>query len=328
MKESFHSTLTGGKWWKPFLAMVVLLVITLGAYEFSMFRLDENASPQFAAVSLLFGLVMLFAYIAVVSAFTIVLTRISAATVAFKEKPFSFDGKVSTFVKLVLGGTALTCVTLGFYGPWFIRKYTAYMVAHVEYDGDRPQFLGKAGKLLKYGLLSLVLPLIVLMGIFFVALMVIGAGGNNYGPQYSLNVAISTLLFEIVLFFALIPYEYLVYRWYMNISWKNRLLSWKTEFWPSVGYIAGQLALTIVTVGIYWPAFLLRLMRYFSAKTVLTEDARELGRCGQDIPVLKGFFYIWGQTLLSIITVGIYLPWAYANVIRFIVNGTYYETEE
>lgn len=328
MKEAFHSTLYGKKWWKPFLAMIVLMVAALGAYEFSLFRIDDSASPQFILISFLFAIVMVVAYLAISAAFAIILMRIAAPTFTFKDKAFSFDGQVGALVKLFLGGTALTVITLGFYGPWFVRKYTAYLVAHTEYDGERPQFLGKAGKLLKYGLLALVLPLAAILIVFGVIVAVMAAGGNAYGPEYALSMAIATLIIEVVIFFAIIPYEYLAYRWYMNISWKNRLIAWNTEFWSSVGYIAGQLALTIITAGIYWPAFMLRLIRYFAAKTVLTENAKELGRCGLYVPMGRGFFYIWGQTLLTVITLGIYAPWAYANVIRFIVNGFYYETPE
>lgn len=328
MKEMFHTSLTGGKWWKPFLAMIVLMVLTLGAYEFSLFRIDENSSPRLIAASFLFAFVMLLGYIVIATVFAVVLMRIGAAAVTFRDKPFSFDGQILPLTKLVLGGTLLTLITLGFYGPWFYRRYVSYLTDHTAYDGERPRFLGKGGKLLKYSLLSLVLPLTVLLIVFGVSVAVMAAGGNAYGPEYSLKVGLATLIFEVVLFFAIIPYEYLMYRWLMNFNWKNRLITWNTDFWSSVGFLVGQLALTIITVGIYWPAFLLRSAKYFTGKTVITEDARELARFDLQVPLLRGFLYIWGQTLLTIVTLGIFLPWSYANIVRFLVNGVSLNTAE
>jgi len=328
MKERIQSSLTGNLWWKPFLGMIALIVVTMGSYEGALSRLDGQTSPEFAVASLLFAIVMLLAYAAVIAAFTIVLLRLAIPTVTYREKAFSFDGKAPAFVKLILLGSLLSAVTLGFYAPWFMRRYEAYLIAHTEYDGERPRFLGKGGKLLKYGLLSFVLPFAVLLGVFFTVIAVIGAGGHNYGPEYSMKVIIATVAFDIVCFFALLPYEYLVYRWTINISWKNKLISWHTDFWSAVGFLAGQLALTVITLGVYWPAFVLRATRYFAAKTVITDDAKELGRFGFEAPLGKGFLLLWGQTLLCILTLGIYAPWAYAKIVRFMANGLFYETAE
>jgi hypothetical protein len=38
-----------------------------------------------------------------------------------------------------------------------------------------------------------------------------------------------------------------------------------------------------------------------------------------------GFGLLWGQTLLSIITIGFYLPWAYGKIGRWIASVTYYD---
>lgn len=326
MKERFLSDLTGKKWWAPFLTMIVIMVASIGAYEFALFRLDSSTDPAFAAVSVLFALVMLLIFVLTEAGFGIILMKIAVPTVSYKDRRFGFDGDPWAYIRLVLKGIGLTLITLGFYGPWFARRCFAYVTAHVEYDGERPKFLGTGGKLLKYTLLSLIVPLILLLVVFSAAVGLKAASGAS-GPEFTAWLMASTLLFELVLFFALLPYIYLAYRWYVNLSWKGRLITWNTEFWASVFFLAGQLALTIITLGIYWPALVIKSYRYFAARTQVAEDGKVFARFSFDGSVGKGFLLLWGQTLLSIITIGIYVPWAYASVLRYFINGTACEKE-
>ena len=54
--------------------------------------------------------------------------------------------------------------------------------------------------------------------------------------------------------------------------------------------------------------------------------AYQIGRMGFEGSIKKGFGLLWGQALLSIITIGFYLPWAYPKVARWILESTYYDT--
>jgi hypothetical protein len=160
------------------------------------------------------------------------------------------------------------------------------------------------------------------------------------------TVTLLVLLFYIVFLIALMFFVYLNYKWLVQIRWNGRTILWKTDFWKSVGMIVGQTLLSIVTVFIYLPAASLRLYRYFTARTVMlsadsgaqpedaasrkprsgTQDAGdEIGHLGFDGPLGRGFLVIWGQLLLTIITIGIYLPWAYARIFRWVAKYTYYE---
>jgi uncharacterized membrane protein YjgN (DUF898 family) len=89
-----------------------------------------------------------------------------------------------------------------------------------------------------------------------------------------------------------------------------------------------QVFLTIITIGIYWPAMYINLYRYFAGKTILEVAEKEQARLGFDGKTSSGFALLWGQTLLSILTLGIYLPWAIANCIRFFVNNSWLENTQ
>jgi len=328
VKDSFRTDLSGNDWWVPFLAMIAAAVATLGAFEFAMFGVDKTSSPAFILAAIAFGAAMLVGYVLIVAGFSIVLLRIAVPSISLREKRLSFDGKVGVFVRTFLFGTLLTAATFGFYGPWFVRRYVAYLAVHAEYDGERPRFLGEGSTLLKYGLVALVVPLAVALAAFFAYVRWIASGPQPYGPSYTVKILTATAIFDIAAFFLIIPYSYLFYRWLIDFAWKNARICWDTELWPSVGFIAGQLALLLVTAGIYWPLFTLQIFRYFVGKTVISEAGRESGRFSFEASLARGFFLLWGQALLTIVTFGIYVPWAYAKSLRFFVNGISVESAD
>ena len=82
---------------------------------------------------------------------------------------------------------------------------------------------------------------------------------------------------------------------------------------------------TLITVGIYWPAAALRLYAYFVGRTVFERSGQRIGRLGFEGKIGKGFGLIWGQGLLCLITLGIYIPWGYSKVLRWIAGNSYYE---
>ena len=91
----------------------------------------------------------------------------------------------------------------------------------------------------------------------------------------------------------------------------------------------GQLALTVVTLSFYWPVAFVKCLAYFAGKTAFERGAdpaaTEIGRLGFDRGEGGYFGFIWGQTLLTIVTLGIYAPWAIAKIGRWACDRLYYE---
>ena len=122
----------------------------------------------------------------------------------------------------------------------------------------------------------------------------------------------------------MIPYMYLIYKWMVNIDYKKYNISWETSFWPSCGKIAFEILLSIITLGIYGPLAMLRIYKYFADRTVAVADDSKF-KFGYDIDHLNDFLYIWGQILLTIITIGIYYAWAFSKIGNRILSKTYLE---
>jgi len=326
MKENFNCSLTGSQWWKQYLGFLVLFLALFIPLELAAIKMSLPGAGN-ALSSLLFILVMLVLIIVLDAAFTIILAKIIYRSIGVRGEPFAFTGEIGPFIKLTLIGSLLSIVTLGFYFPWFTKKLTDYIAQNSEYRGEKAAFLGKPGKLLKYFLLALWLPLIVWIAVFMLLVTALTVSIMNSGSG-AVAFGILAAVVYIAIFIVIVPFLYLTYKWYFDIQWKDTRITWKTEFWPSCLMITGQILLTIITVGIYWPALYIKCYRYFAARTVLETAGKETARLGFEGRAGSGFGLLWGQTLLSILTLGIYLPWAYANCMRYFINGTFVEDKQ
>lgn len=317
MKSYFEFSLQGRDWWKPWIAFWVLFValyVPLVAIQ------GRNAPPQgnagvYLAVQLLFMLAMML----LSAVFTVVFLRLALPRLSIAGDAFAFQGSIGGLVKLYLVGYLLTIVTLGIYFPWYLRRITAYLASQTGFRGTSPEFLGKGGTLFKYFLLALVLPVIVMS----IAIGVV-AGLGYAGDGGSGLVGLGMLTFLLILLI-MAPFYYLLYKWLVNYRWREVTITWRTSFWPSVYFLFVQVVLSLITVGIYAPAAFLKCWRYFSERTALARPDGEAGHLGFEGAVGQGFGLFWGQALLTLVTLGIYAPWAYANVGRWLMKGTYFE---
>jgi hypothetical protein len=317
MKRYFQLTLTGRDWWRPFLGFWVIYV---AAYivQFSVGRSPGAASRP--GLALLMTLLYVVVIVVAEAVFGIMILRIFAPRFAFDRNAWGFDGDFREFLGLNLKGILLTIITLSIYAPWYIRNIAAYLAQHTEYKAARLEFLGSPRRLFRYFLLGLYVPLIVL--IVVLAIVVVVTVTHRSAGAATAGSSVASALMTFVL---LVPFTYLVYRWYVDVRWNDLRARWETSFWPSCGFILGQVFLTVVTLGIYGPAAILRLFRCFAARTVLVRGDAIVARIGFEGSIGSGFGLLWGQGVLSLITVGIYFPWAYSRVARWIAGATFLE---
>ncbi len=325
MKSSFALSLKGSDWWQPFLpywSLIVVAEITLQLTRTG--TAWANAHP-WLAVLIQLGTAIVLYFVCLI--FNIIFLRILAPKLSCAGESFAFQGKIGEYVVLNIVGMLLSLVTLGVFLPWYLRRVVAYLASKTSYRGTDLQFLGRGGRLFVFILLGVWAPLIALLVVIMVTMgtqasRVMGDGGPA-GAQ--LLTMLATFL---VVLYILVVFVYLMYKWYVDFSWKDICVRWKTTFWRSCGFVLGQVLLSVITVSVYWPAAFLKTYRYFAEKTILTRDEAEIGRLGFEGAPGRGFGLIWGQMLLSVITVGFYLPWAYANVGRWLIGFTYLERAE
>lgn len=311
MKTYFNFSLTG----KQFFSIWLLLLILFFVPYVWLIAAFKDIQPGDTPPLVLFPTLFVLCVVAFI--FTFYITKLIIENIQYKEENLRFEGEFGKFARTVLWGILLTIITLGIYGPWFIRKIQCFFVNNSSYKEDKFSFEGKGGKLLVILLLTLFLPMIIIQSIT-VGLMAMSGG-------FVLLTGLFSGIIQVVTSFIMIPYMYYVYKWMVNINYKDYNIRWETNFWSSVGKIALETLLCMITLGIYFPIAMLELYHYFAGKTfAVSENGTK--RFGYENKPSKEFWFIWGQTLLTIITLGIYYPWAFCKISQRIFNKTYLES--
>ena len=307
MKNYFSFTLTG----KKLLPIWILyLVLVIGPYIALVLQM-KNIQPNSRSLLVFYPLLILLVIVAFAILFFIV--KLIIENVSFKGESITFNGTFGTFVGKVLVGYLLSIITLGVYLAWFIRDVMRFFIDNSTYDSTAFKFQGKADKLFLILFLTVFVPMVLI----FVVSLIFLIGNSGVIPQTGMII-----IQQLIMMLIMIPYIYLLYKWMINIDYKGYTMSWKTNFWNSIGKIAIEMILTLVTAGIYWPLAMVRLYKYFTEKTFADSIERTL-HFGYDIDQWNDFLFIWGQTLLTMITLGIYYPWALSKVGSRILGKTY-----
>ena len=134
------------------------------------------------------------------------------------------------------------------------------------------------------------------------------------------------LLAQLIFWSFIAAYLYLIYRWlFTNLLYGDKSLSWNTYFWPSVSLIWVQMLLSVITLGIYLPAAYIKVYRYLAGRAEIRVERKAEAGFGFRGQTGRGFGLLWGQLLLSAITLGVYAPWALAKVGKYFLSNTYVE---
>ncbi len=306
MKKYFDFTLTGKKFLPIWLAYYILIILP---YVFSYKSLTGQVQGSSSMSGLLFLFLMFGAFIILFYIF-----KISIESVKFSDSQVRFDGKLGTYLGKILLGLFLSIITLGIYMAWFVRDLMSFTVNNSSVNDAYFEFKGKGGKLFIIILLSVLLPMILVSVIMGKYLMTIN---QNF---------IYFLIYQGFVMIIMIPYTYLVYNWMVNVKYKDYQIKWQTEFGDSCLKILVEFLLIMLTFGIYIPLAYLKLFKYFAERTVAENDDKTL-RFGYELDAKGDFLFIWGQILLTVITVGIYYPWAYAKIGKRVLEKTYLENK-
>jgi uncharacterized membrane protein YjgN (DUF898 family) len=302
-----------------YIPIVLLYVLLIG----QTLRMQKDPGNPAGMLILLLAFVVFFVLYTLLY---IPILRVTIPALSLEGKQFGFKGSIGRWFGMNLLGGFLTAITLGIYGAWYITRITRYITEETSYDGKPFSFKGRGGTLFVILLLTLGVPIIAIIGVSVASTLAL-AGQGSPGPMTSI-----LMIFVFVLYFiALGAYVYYVYRWlYDNIRLEGYAVRWNARFWPTFGMFLGQTLLTMITLFIYYPAAYIRMYRYIARHIVVKEgegpEAPIHATIDFDGPMGRGFLLMWGQGLLSLITAGIYYPWAMARVGRWMASHTSVET--
>jgi uncharacterized membrane protein YjgN (DUF898 family) len=308
MKNYFGFTLTGKRLLPIWLIFYILFFVPYIMLILKMQDIHVGSAQS--------PMIFLYLFILILIAFSITfyIAKILIENVLYKDKTINFNGNIGKFAGVVLLGLFLSIITLGIYLAWFIRDLHRFFVNSSQLDAEPFSFKGKGGRLFVIILLTIFLPIIalaIIMSLYFMT----DPGQVSTG---------SVFIQQVITWIIMIPYMYLVYKWMVDIEYKNYRIKWETDFWNSCGKIALEILLSVITIGIYSPMAMLKLYKYFTERTIA--QSGEISRkFGFDDDHNNDFLFLWGQILLTIITLGIYYPWAISKIGARILNKTYLE---
>ncbi|MDD4972094.1 MAG: DUF898 family protein [Paludibacter sp.] len=310
MKDYFKFNLEAKRLLKVWITFLVVFMIP---YVFILVKAKDFIEPHRPSTLFEFyGIMILLMILAYAILFY--MFKLTIEGVEFKGSNLVFEGSFGRFMGKFILGLFLTIITLGIYSPWFITKMHQFFINNTSHDSNKLEFGGTAGKLFKILFFTTFLPILAMM----IVMIYVGIKTGHSDPKtisYYTN-GITVLI--------MIPYMYYFYKWMVNVNFKGYAIQWETSFWKSSGKLLQEIFLSVITLGIFYPLALLRLYKYFIERTFAVSESSKKG-FGYELETQEDFLYIWGQLLLTIITLGIYYPWAYCNITSRILSKTYTE---
>ncbi len=209
-----------------------------------------------------------------------------------------FSGELGEFVKIYLLGSFLSIITLGIYIPWFLRDILRFFTSNTSYQTRPFSFYGTPGGLLAYYFAFLgIYVLIVVAGILV--------------GQASLTLGV--VLFAVAIIILASAFSHFVIAWYLQCSFDGYFAKCTAKPSEGVLIIGGQILLTVFTLGLYGPWAYLTFLEFYTKNLTIMNGDRE--RVFLRFTRREGDgSYMLGQSLLSFITLGIYTPFAIANM--------------
>ncbi len=305
---SFH--LRGEEIFKYFIFL--LLIIIIPTLVFLNARGWNNTQNLTVPEGILIFVLFLFAFFGGL-ALTFFIYKLSIENVEYDNEKLSFSGDMGKFFRIIVKGILLTVITIGIYLPWFVKELYGYFIEESSYRQKHFRFLAKAPDLFVIFLLALIIPMIILV-IFF--------HDKNYS-DYSMKGYLYNNIQTVIL----APFLFFYYRWFINIKFKDFLIKFDADIMEGIGVVLLQTLLITLTFGIYFPVGYLKIYRYYLNNTRVEDEAGKKIRLDYEMDSTDDFLFIWGQTLLTIITLGIYSPWAYCKVMGRILGKTSLEEQ-
>lgn len=272
--------------------------------------------PNFVVLSVVTPFVAIYLLSMLVFSFT----KRSVEACGFQGERAEADYVFGIYYKRLLFGALMCVVTCGLYLPWFVADFTKSLVGGISFKGVKFDFHGTGIDLMSILILGLIMPFILLV----VVSVAVTAGGLLAESVVATIVGMVMIMVASVAIYSL-GYALLA-RWMLRLSYGDKVLKSNFSLLGATLYIIEQWAFTIFTLGLYAPMMSLRIVKYFVSE-ITCGEGRERVRLGMRLRSWRDWAYVWGHTLLVVVTLGIYTPWFYARLMNRFVPRIYIDSE-
>lgn len=233
------------------------------------------------------------------------------------EIKLSFEGKFSDFIKIVLFSFFLNLITILIYFPFYITRLVKFFFSNTKYKEKRFEFLGEG-----FALFGIILFLYLIPNIAFKYIIdKLWLDLNFKNVIIIIGVSIVFLLISCAYFFYLL-------KWFINLRYYEYDITFNTKSAGTISFIFFQILLSILTLFLYLPMALVKIYRHIISKIKIDDYSENITKLTSDFDIKESYKFIGRQLLLSLVTVGIYLPWAFCNIAKYILERTTIYKEE
>lgn len=306
MKNYFSFKLSGGKVF-PYFILIWVAVSVAMTLNMTLFKPVPGMANLTAAIG---NFVVMICMILVELLCMFGIYKLAVNALSYKNISIKFDQNFDSYLLMVFKGFLLSIVTLGIYYPWFVKNYIDFFADNSTYDEKKIEFKGSGA---------------ILFVIIFCTMVVYILSIVGFGMFAALQQPILAVISIIVCILSLCAMVYLFYRWCINFKFDNKYLIVLNdgEHASSVLFIAGQVLLSIITIGLYIPAADIQIFKYFAQRVRAKDETGVVKEVGCDLNLSNDFFYVFGQYLLILITLGIYTPWGLCFIYQRYLSKTY-----
>lgn len=310
MKNYLDFKLSGSRVFPYFLCIFLAYIAYMIIYVYA--ATDTNPLSFAHLASIGFFLV----YLAVVILCLFYIYRLFLTSISYNSEALKFDGEYSEYLKLNAIGILLSIVTLGIYSCWYQKRLCDYFARSTSFNNIKFKFNGQG--IILFAIITVFIVLIVMVAVLFAA---------THGNTKNLMPLLVLMTVGILM---CAPFYYLIYRWYIDLSHGTKKIAMKNGGCVSGScYLLLQFFLILITFGFYYPAALIRIYRYFANRVeVRGEEGVLESKVGCDATMGQDFIFIFAQLLLTMVTLGIYYPWAMCTISERLITKTYIETIE
>ncbi len=342
MKNYLNFTLKGGQLLPVWIAFFFFFLIPL--FLFLDGLIDITASEVSASGPSSVFFLYLIIVLAMVFTFVFISAKLVIQSLEYNGLKVICDYHIGKYMGIIISGLVLSIVTIGIYIPWLFKNMQRFFTNGASYNSHKFAFKGKGSSLFLIMTLTIFIPFIVVGFVVFsilkseieiwiyqvivISILVVliyltfnwmlNVRYINY--HIKLDVGFFTAMWKIAIELLLAAIFVFIFRWLTLVS---NVLFWNIDFFPIPGRIVIDLVLAVITAGFYFPMAFIRLYRYFTEHTKSNVvDAKQISM-GYDGDQISDFLFIWGQILLTVITLGFYYPWAFSRIAHRVLTQTF-----
>ncbi|MDC1106869.1 DUF898 family protein [Prolixibacteraceae bacterium] len=237
--------------------------------------------------------------------------------IKINEEKLEFHGELKEFLKITLIYGVLNMITFGLALPLFMKKKYEYIVANISYKGQPFQFQG--------GIKAMIIFVFIILGSIYGFMAIIWFG--IYIPfPFDLSGEVQEMIaLLITVSLILITTTYLIH-WYARIGYGNYKLGFKDHYSTYIPFMLLWLVVSSITLGLGSIFMGIWILKTYIRDLEARSDKHRI-TFSEDLDIFDDGFYIIGQMLVTIITLGIYTPMAYQRVLNRFLPKIYYTKE-